>query len=166
MLLFLHLSIHLLFALLAGFIGWQLWRKPLVALAAGLLGSVFIDLDHLIDYFIAFGWHFNLSFFLHGYQFSKNDNIYIIFHAWEYVVLFVLIGLIYRKRRSVKTFYITLALGIFFHLTVDVLLNDMMIKSYSLIYRWQSNFLMEKIIKSEYYSLHQAKKQLINSELK
>ena len=88
--LFFHELSHLVLSLLVGFVIWKKWHKHIGVFITALLGGVFIDLDHLIDYILAFGTKFNLIFFLKGYQFLKTDKIYVPLHSWELVIILLL----------------------------------------------------------------------------
>lgn len=149
-----HLSIHIFFALLAGFIVWLFFRKSLIlTLLGGFLGGFMVDFDHFIDYFLAFGWNFNLYWFIKGYEFLKNDKIHLFFHAWEYVFLFAFLAIILKfKFLKLKLFLFSLALGLFFHLSGDIIMNEgLMVRSYSMIYKIKSDFMIEKLVTPEHY---------------
>lgn len=148
-----HLSIHVFFALLAGFIVWLIWKKPLVSFIAGILGGVLVDLDHFIDYFLAFGFSFDLRYFNSGMQFLKSDRILILFHAWEYVLVLAIIALLF-KNRIARSFFLALSIGLLFHLTADVLIDHMPIKSYSITYRLEKHFQLEPLVTPENYAEH------------
>lgn len=158
--LYLHLFIHLFFALLAGLIVWLIFRKNLVlALWGGILGGFLVDSDHIIDYFLAFPWNFRLDWFLKGYEFLKSDQIYLFLHAWEHIIVLIIIGILIGTKK-LKVFVFSLALGLLFHLSGDVVMNEgLTAKSYSLIYRIKQNFQMEKLITPEHYRKDQEKKQ-------
>jgi hypothetical protein len=152
--LFIHLSTHVVLALLAGFIVWLIYRKPLWSFLAGFLSGVLVDLDHLIDYFLAFGWSFNLVYFRRGYEFMKNNKNYTIFHGWEYVIILLVIWMLV-KNKTAKAVALALALGLFFHLGTDVVIDKLPIKSYSIIYKIKSNFDVEKMVSPEHWEKHQ-----------
>jgi len=71
MILFFHELTHLILSLLSGFFASKFTAKKnkylLVYLFFGILAGLFIDLDHLFDYFLAFGLHFRLDYFLKGF---------------------------------------------------------------------------------------------------
>lgn len=158
--LLLHLSIHIALSLLAGFVVWKLWKKPVASFAGGILGGFLIDLDHFIDYLLAFGLSFNIDYFLQGYQFLKSGKIYILFHGWEYVIILLLIAFLLKKRLILKSIFLALAIGVFFHLATDLTINDgTTFRGYSIIYRMTNNFEIEKIVTPEHY-----KKYLIERE--
>lgn len=160
--LFWHLSFHVITAFLAGYIIWRIWRRPVPSFIAGFFGGVLIDLDHLIDYFFAFGLRYNLESFLRGYQFLKSDKIYVLFHGWEYAVVLVILGMLIRSNLWLKSAILALSLGAFFHLVVDVNINHgMTFKGYSVFYRAFNDFDTQNIVTPEHYEQHQTEKQRI-----
>lgn len=159
----LHLSIHFFFSLLAGLIVWRAWKKPLWAVIFGVIGGFLVDLDHFIDYYLAFGWHWNWRYFNYGYQFLKSGKIYVLFHAWEYVAILVLLTLLFKNKYA-KTIFLSLALGLFFHLITDVVVDDTPIKSYSIIYRIKHNFDIQYINSPENYEKYLKKKLRVKFE--
>lgn len=155
----LHLFLHVITAAIAGYIVWRFWRKPLISFGAAFIGGVLIDLDHLIDYFFAFGFHFSLLSFIHGEQFAKNDKIYVLFHGWEYVILLLAVAWLIQSNIRLKTALFSLALGTFFHLLIDVNVNQgMTISGYSVIYRSVNDYEIKKIVTPEQYRIHMLKK--------
>ena len=111
----------------------------LLCIMAGLLGDFFIDLDHLIDYFLLFGASFHLDQFIKGTQFALSGKNYVFFHAYEYpIILFIIARFI--KQKVFKMCVLAFALGLLLHLIVDVNQNGMIIPAYSIIYRILHNF--------------------------
>jgi hypothetical protein len=157
--LFFHIIIHILLTILSGYFIWQLWKKSIAAFLSVIFGGVLIDMDHLIDYFIAFGWSFRLDYFISGYQFLKSNKMYVLLHGWEYVMILAILVVII-KSKVVKSICLALALGIFLHLTVDVVANNMAFKTYFTIYRMKNNFAVEKLVSKEHYQEHLQKKRL------
>lgn len=155
-----HLSIHIFFGFLAGLIVWLIWRKPRAAFFSGFVGGFLIDLDHFIDYYLAFGLKWNWQYFKWGYEFLKSGKIYVLFHAWEYVIILVLLLFLFKNRHA-RTIILALALGIFFHLVTDVVLDDMPVRSYSLNYRIKNDFAISKIVKEEVYARHLKRKMWV-----
>lgn len=142
-----HLGIHAVLSVVAGVIVWKIWKKPITAFAGAFLGGLFVDLDHAIDYFFAFGLHVKIDYFLQGYAFLKNGKIYVLFHGWEYGIL-LLAAVLLAKNKSAKSAFLALAIGLFSHFLTDASLNNMTFKSYSVIYRMANNFDMRKIEKT------------------
>lgn len=147
-----HLLIHLVLAALTGrLIGWKL-KRPEWGLIAGLIGGFFIDLDHVLEYFLVFGWHFNLGLFLDGRQFLESGLIRIFFHAWEYAPIFFLLAWLFRRKITIMTFFTALAVSGIVHLTSDSIINNYPIYNYSLIYRYQSDFSAKQLLNDQQYS--------------
>jgi len=136
----LHLLIHFSLALLSGYILGRHFKLIKLGLLAGLLGGFLIDLDHVLEYFFVFGFNFNLGRFLSGWQFLKSDTIYLIFHAWELVVILFLISYIFKIKHQIKVFILILASAMAVHLFSDVLINHYPVKFYSFLYRYQEDF--------------------------
>lgn len=143
-----HEIIHLLFSLLTAFIFFFLYQdsEPSLLLLIGiaLTGGLFIDSDHLLDHFIGYKWKFDLLHFFRGTHFKINRKIYVLFHGYEYTVLLVCIGLL-AENSVLQAYIFTLAISAFFHLFVDVMLNDVYIQTYSIIYRILHNFDIHKL---------------------
>ncbi len=111
----------------------------MLGLFFGFIGGFLIDLDHFIDYYLAFGLNWNWRYFEKGYSFLKLDKIYVLFHGWEYVIILVLLVFLFRNK-CLKMIFLSLALGVFFHLVTDVIIDDVPIRSYSLNYRIKHEF--------------------------
>ena len=161
-----HELIHLSLSLLSGYLAWQISGNP-YTFAFGLIGGFFVDVDHLIDYFLAFKFKWNLSYFLKGYQFLKSDKIYVFFHSWELSITLLLIS-IYFVLNSTSFTDLTsstnltgFALAYFFHLLFDSLINHLRPLSYFLIYRAFHNFNLKNLVTSKHYQEHLLQKRLV-----
>lgn len=154
----LHISIHIILSILAGFIVWKVWKKPAASFISALISGVAVDFDHFIDYYLAFGWNFNLYYFKQGFEFLRSDKMYTLFHGWEYVIMLLLAVLIFRAK-AVKTVFLALALGLFFHLSADVIIDGMPAKSYLIIYKIKNNFDIEKLVTPELWEKHQRERE-------
>lgn len=150
---FIHISIHFFVSLLAGTVVFFIWKKAFFSFLAAIVGGFLIDVDHLVDYYIAFGFYFRLDYFLKGYQFLESDKLYIFLHGWEYGIILLVVAFIVREKIT-RSVFLALALGLFFHLTTDVFLNSMPAKSYSLVYRIKNEFSIEKLVYEDHYKNH------------
>lgn len=147
----LHLLIHLSVALLTGYaVGW-LFKRIDIGLLGGLWGGFFIDLDHVLEYFLIFGPSFNIVKFLAGQQFLASEKIYILFHAWEYIPILLLIAWLIRKCRAWSILVVTVAVSALLHLASDCLINNYPPRNYSLLYRYQVNFQAREILSPTQY---------------
>ena len=147
-----HLSIHFALSVIAGFIAWKLWKQPLVSFFGAIMGGVLVDMDHFIDYFLELGFNFNLNYFIQGYQFLQSGKIYILFHGWEYVIILLVAAYLAKKRLILKSVLFAAAVGLFFHLSFDLYVNDgVMIKTYSVVYRLTNNFDNTMLVTWQHY---------------
>ena len=91
--LYIHLSIHFILAVLVGYyFGWR-FKQVWLGIIIGIMGGFLIDFDHVLEYFLYYGWHFNMQYFIESRQFLLTDKIRIYFHAWEYFpLLYFLVG--------------------------------------------------------------------------
>ncbi|MFZ2193143.1 MAG: hypothetical protein WAV31_02780 [Candidatus Moraniibacteriota bacterium] len=158
-----HISIHIFVSLCVGLIVWRIWRKFFCALSFALVGGFLIDFDHFIDYYLAFGWDWKWLYFRNGYEFLKSGKVYVLFHGWEYVVILILLACLF-KNKYLKTVFFSLALGLFFHLVTDVIVDKTPIKSYFLTYRIKNNFENKQIINDMNYELYLKKKAWVKFE--
>ncbi|HAI74431.1 MAG TPA: hypothetical protein DCS28_00995 [Candidatus Moranbacteria bacterium] len=152
-----HLSIHIAFGLLAGLIVWRIWKKPWQAFFFALAGGFLVDFDHFIDYYFAFGFAWNWDYFRNGYPFLKSGRILVLLHAWEYATILVLLVFLVKSKIA-KTILLSLALGLCFHLATDVVVDEMPVKSYSIVYRISHNFEIKYLINPSNYEKHLQRK--------
>lgn len=151
-----HLAIHFILALLVGYFLGRRYRLLSVGLSAGIAGGFFIDLDHVLEYFLVFGWQFDPARFLMGYQFLASGLIRVWFHAWEYFPILMVLAWIMRSRPVLKAAIITLAWSGAVHLASDSLINNYPVRNYSLLYRYRQDFKAENLLNEEQYSKYQA----------
>lgn len=141
--LYLHETVHLLLTFVAAGITLLLLARKLkkhkqphltlIILLGAFIGEFLLDVDHLFDYFLAFGFSFNPGYFFSGIMFRKLQKVFVLFHAWEWIPLLGILIYI-TKKISVRYFLIALTLGLFFHLFYDTFSNNIFI-GYSIIYR-------------------------------
>lgn len=155
----LHLFIHFILAVLTGYICGRVFKDIYLGLLAGLLAGFFIDLDHVLEYFLVFGPNFNLQYFLESRQFLLSDKIRLYFHAWELIPIFLAGAWFFRRRRKIKVFLIIFVLAGTVHLISDVIINNYTFKYYSLVYRYQQGYNAEKLLSPAAYELNQKYKQ-------
>jgi len=130
--LFLDLSAHFLITLIFSvFIYLRYLDFKMVGLV--FLGGILIDLDHLFDYFLFFGWDFRLDKFLSSY-FLLSGKVYLPFHSWELIFILSFFTLVYN---SLWLSIFTLSLGL--HILTDhIQRKDPLF--YFMLYRLFCNF--------------------------
>lgn len=146
-----HEILHITASILAGLIVWKLYKKLWTSLIAAFFGGVLIDLDHLIDYYFAFGPTFDLYYFTQGYQFLKSGKVYILFHGWEYAFALLVIFIFIRHYKILASVILAFTLAMITHLTIDTLTNEMYFKSYFIVKRARVNFDMQKLVPASHY---------------
>jgi hypothetical protein len=116
---------------------YQSWSLSVCSFISG----VFIDVDHLIDYFGAYGLCIRPQEIMSYFYEEKHDKIILIFHGWEW-----LSGLFLLTVMSGFNPWVTgVMVGYSHHIISDFLYNRTTLISYSLIYRWKKGFISEVI---------------------
>jgi len=147
----LHLFIHFILAVLVGYLVGSHCRRPYLGIIAGLVGGFFIDLDHVLEYFLVYGPHFNIVYFFEGRQFLSSNQIHLWFHGWEYIPVILLAAWLLRRQKTVSIFLSAMILGASLHLATDCLINQYPPRNYSLFYRYSQNFSASKILDAIQY---------------
>lgn len=123
------ISIPLAGALFAVFRSWEL-------AAASLVGGIFIDLDHFLDYFVEYGMNLDLRNFFSSFPEGRYRRIFILLHAWELLLLSAFAAWL--------THWNPYAVGLFQgygqHMIADQLANGVAVFEYSLLWRCARRF--------------------------
>lgn len=130
-----HELVHVLLAIFA-ILFFSIKYKNFWSVFLGILGSVFVDADHLFDYFKFYGLKFNLQQMISSSYFTDSGKVFVFFHGWEYVVIFLFLGKISRKT---FVFY-PLAITLFFHLAWDQISYTSNPLAYSILFRFLHGF--------------------------
>ncbi|QQG52546.1 MAG: hypothetical protein HY931_04495 [Candidatus Falkowbacteria bacterium] len=136
----LHLFIHFALAALIGYYFGRRFNHIWLGLILGIIGGFLIDLDHVLEYFLFYGLHFNFTYFIESRQFLLTDKIRLFFHAWEYFPVLLLIAWLGRRQQILKMVFLTLAFAGLIHLITDVVINGYSLPYYSIAYRAQHHF--------------------------
>ena len=136
--------LHIVFSLLAGYIAWRIYfpnNKDYLrtSCTAALVTGVLIDADHLIDYFFAYGFHFNYYLFFYNNAFTKSGKMFVLFHGFEYAIFFA-IAISFVKAKKIKMILAALAISMLFHLFVDISLFNIPPQYYFITYRILNGF--------------------------
>lgn len=142
-----HEIVHFILSLVVGLVFAYIYKKWQLIVYSFLVGF-FLDIDHLIDYFIyKKQFAFNLDQFLFGTYFDLTNKVYIFFHSYEYVLLFLLIAIIIlankkriRNASANAAVLLTIAASMFLHLIYDETYYQPRLLTYSIIYRASHNF--------------------------
>lgn len=107
-----------------------------------LLSGIFIDLDHVVDYVLLSEERFTRKNFFSWYDERRWNKIYIIFHSYELLAIFLLMTFWFRN-----DIMIGVAIGCSLHLLADQIGNVSMRLSerfslwfYFFSYRYHTGF--------------------------
>ena len=142
-------SVHAITSLSIGTLIW-LFTKSLYAGILCFISGFFIDIDHIIEYIIHYGWKdFNFKrFFLICEQTCKQGGeerfrkIYLVFHLGELAILLWIVS-IYTK--NIYLFAITIGYSI--HLILDCVGNLTHPYYIFITFRAIKNFDTEKLVR-------------------
>jgi len=132
--LFFHEMTHLLLAsFIAGIFYWRFKKIRLVAVILAV--SMFVDLDHLFDY-----WHFvgslDIRPFFQGVDyFFGSQKVFVLAHSWE-LVIFLLFWSWWKKIPLV----LAVSLALAGHFLIDQFTYHPSIWGYFLIFRLKHGF--------------------------
>lgn len=139
-------SVHfLLTGLVGAFLFWRFrdWKLILISFITGVL----IDVDHWFDYFAYYGLDINFAnFFDVGSYVKPSGKVYILFHGWEYLFPFWLIGRWGARKKKIEGLAWALCLPYLVHLIWDVFTIPTHFLFYSFIYRWLNHFNLRSLI--------------------
>lgn len=140
-----HEFTHLFLSLVAGVIFATHFKNNRLIVYSILVG-VFVDIDHLFDYFLyKKALVFNFHEFLSGAYFDAVDKVILPLHGFEYTILMFIVGLVFLRRRSKKSvvtisILFTLGLSLFFHLFYDTIYYRPKWPTYFISYRIYHHF--------------------------
>lgn len=130
-------------AILGGVLSY-LFKSIPVGLGAFLSG-ILIDLDHLLDCYLNYGWKFNplkTISICHNHELKK---LYFFLHSYELLLAYV-VAIFFLKKFGI---WFGAAAGIALHLMLDNIRNPMVGSSYFLFYRYSKKFEMSKFLKQD-----------------
>ncbi|MDD5686408.1 MAG: hypothetical protein PHE88_01075 [Elusimicrobia bacterium] len=134
------LASHIIISTSVSTILYLIFHSYIVALSSLLFG-IFIDIDHLFEYFNEYGFNLNVKRFFYvaeGYAFKKT---FLILHSWELLLIFSFVILFTPVSEVLCGVFVAYIV----HLVFDQIGNLSRPLSYSFIYRWSNNFATEKI---------------------
>lgn len=106
--------------------------------ATAFLSGVFIDLDHLFDFWITKPAHpFSIKEFMHPCEYMRqNRKVYVFLHNYELVILLWILTWHFNWHPII----FGLAAGATLHLILDDIGNELITFSYFFIYRAAKKF--------------------------
>ena len=103
---------HIFSGVLGAFFVYFLYNSFIYS-SAFFFFSIFIDLDHLFDYFMFFGFNFHLKYFLRR-DYIISRKVYVPCHSWELVITLIVISIFLK----IKLLCI-ISFALFIHLLID-----------------------------------------------
>ena len=104
--------------------------------------GVFIDLDHLYDYYREHGFTLNMMDVYRGCSEMNLSKAFLFLHSYELIAFFWVLVLIF----SLPNIWIAAAIGLTQHIIFDQIFNPMYKYGYFLSYRIAKGFDIDKII--------------------
>lgn len=104
--------------------------SSLTMAASALLSGIFIDIDHVIDFFLFSGERFSFKGFTSWCYEGRWNKLILMFHSYELFVLYSL--LVYKYPTPL---FVGILCGVGLHLTLDQLGNRHLIKAFT-ISKW------------------------------
>ena len=111
-----------------------------------VLVGILLDLDHLIDYVRDNGLNLNVRYFFQYVNEGKYEQLYVLFHAYEYLLPLYLLIIISNYNPLVAA----AAIGFTQHLLFDQITNPVKPLAYFLTYRLKHSFSKQSLLKEEY----------------
>lgn len=121
--------------MVAGAALYAAFRSPSMA-AASLIGGVLVDVDHMMDYLMERGMpKAPRDFFDHFYR-QRHIRIVLVLHAWEWFLVMAAVGYF----TGWSPWLAGLFIGYAHHLISDTMVNGMLVRSYSFLWRASRGF--------------------------
>jgi len=108
---------------------------------AALVSGIFIDLDHVIDYSLQYGFPLNFKKFSHACYNDRVRKVHFLFHSWEFLLVLAVAAWI----SSWDMLIIGTFIGCGQHIILDKINNRASIWSYSFLWRWQHSFEVKSV---------------------
>ena len=102
---------------------------------ASFISGIFIDIDHVFDYFFEHKL-FDYQEFINFFYGEKHQKITLLLHGWEWLLCLGLATVI----TNFDPWIAGLSVGYGHHIISDYFYSKTNIKTYSLIWRWKKRF--------------------------
>ena len=99
------------------------------------IAGIFIDLDHLFDYFVTEGIKFDIKDFFDKCYRCELKKYYIVLHSYEFIAILILVTCLVKLN-----LLLGLTIGITTHFLLDIFSNPKHLLVYSFIHRLNCNF--------------------------
>lgn len=142
-----HETLHILVTLIVAIFAYWRYRKISLVIIVCLVGLC-LDIDHVFDYLLA---HANLKQLATGEYFTTSGKVYVLLHAWEWLIiwwgfiLFILPAIDKKPIHYDLAIVVTLAyLG---HMLIDQFSYQTQPETYFITFRILYNFNLKEIFR-------------------
>lgn len=104
-----------------------------------IVGGIFIDLDHFIDYFLFFKIKFDMKKFLNS-AYLYSGKVYLPLHSWELTMVIFFLGYILQSKAL-----LILASSLSIHLLIDTMQREKLL-FYFITYRFIKKFNVKTLL--------------------
>lgn len=129
------LTHHIAVSLVISGLVYLALRSAASALACFTAG-VFIDLDHIVDYYVNYGPSFRTTHFFRVFRDDVFKHVVVFLHSWEWMLVCLAILWFLDWKPAAVGFFI----GAFAHLALDNLFNNHSPPAYFITYRLLHGF--------------------------
>lgn len=144
-------KIHISCGIASGAIVYAITKSLNFSLSCCLANFVF-DVDHCLEYTLFCIRHKEkptLKRFFSGEYFADKGTLCVVFHGYEYILLFLIATLLnFYTRFAAVWLFAGILIGYSEHMILDLIGNDCSVKGYSLIYRCLVKFDINIICKN------------------
>lgn len=133
---------HIVTSCLVSIVVWAYFKSAKCAIVSFIAG-VFIDLDHLIDYYSTHPFTLKIKDIYDACAEVNLKKIYLLFHSYELIILLWLA--IYAL--SLSNIWKAMAIGLTQHLLFDQITNSLNTFGYFIIYRMIKGFKKELLMR-------------------
>lgn len=126
---------HFILSLFISSLLYSITRSFSITIASFISG-IFIDCDHILDYWREYGLSLNIRHFFESYKTCEFRKLLLIFHAWEWVILWGIVAW-FNNWHFVTT---GVFIGVLHHLIADQITNPSKIFGYFFFWRMFTSF--------------------------
>lgn len=116
--------------------------KSIACAVSSFLAGILIDLDHLVDYYLNYGFTIKVKAIYVACLDMSFDKLRLFFHSYELIALAWLA--VYAL--SLSNIWKAAAIGLTQHLIFDQLVNPIKVKGYFFAYRFMQGFKKDSFI--------------------
>jgi len=127
-------------------LAFYLFFKSFASALTCFLVGILVDVDHYFDYIKTTGWNLNLKQFFHLSYGAKLDRFYLLFHGYEYLLLFATIIVMSDYNLLISA----AGIGYLQHLILDHIFNPVKPMAYFLTYRLKNGFSKQCLLRDEF----------------